>query len=104
MLNHHRLVPRRGPENRGGETRSPGEGFEQVAGQDLGRLHPCDRFDIVIRGAEQDAPQPQKVTRYLKINDLARAAGQQLVGADPTVRQDVGGLVDLPLVYQVRPR
>ena len=104
MLHHHCLVARSSPENRGGKARGLGEGFEQVSGQDLRRLHRRDRFDVVIGGTEQDAPQPQKVTRYLEIDDLACPSRQELVRADPTVGQDVGGGVDLPLMDQILAR
>ena len=52
---------------------------------------------------EQDAAQPQKIARYLEIDDLARAVRLNLARADPAGRENIRGLVGLALVHQIPP-
>ena len=77
---------------------------EQIAFQNLRCLHRRHRLDVVVGGAKQDRAQAEKVARNLEVDDLARAVGQQLVGADPSVREDVGGRMGLALVDEIAPR
>jgi hypothetical protein len=95
VLDHHRLVARRGPKHRGRKARIVGEGIEKIAGQDLRGLDRGDRFYIVVSGPEENRSEPEEVSRNLEIDDLSRAVVEQLVGADPAVGKDISRRVGL---------
>lgn len=70
----NRLIARRCPKHGSGQAWGLGKGPQQGVHFDLGRLNPRNGFHIVIRGAEQNRAQTQKIARNLEINNLARAA------------------------------
>ena len=85
MFHHHRLVPRRRPEDGRGEARRLRECLEEVASQHLGRLYGADGLEAVIGSAQKNSAQPQKIPGYLETDDLARPIRLDLVGTDPAV-------------------
>jgi hypothetical protein len=76
----------------------------QIRLEDFGGLDRHDRLETVVRGAQQHAAQAEEVTGHLEIDDLAGSIGLDLVGANPSAREDVGGLIRLPLVHHVPSR
>lgn len=99
VLDHRRLVARRGPENGGRQARRLREGLEDIGSADLGRLDARRRLDAVTGGAEKYAAQPHEIARDLHIHDLPLAIRQDLVRKRPVLREDEGGGVRLPLAY-----
>ena len=57
----------------------------------------------MIRGAEQDAAQPEEVAGNLEIDNLTGSAGQKLIGAHPAIGEDKGRLSRLALTHQIHP-
>ncbi|WP_340692414.1 hypothetical protein [Hyphomonas sp.] len=101
MLNHHRLVSRRGPEYRDCKPRVCRECAQEITLQYFRSLNWRDRFDIVISGSQKYRPQAEKVARYLEINNLSGTIAENFIGADPTLRKDVRGSVLLALMDKV---
>jgi hypothetical protein len=61
-------------------------------------------LDAVIRHVQKDAAQPQEIAGNLEIHDLPLPVLKKLVGTGPARREDIGGLVRLPLMNEIAPR
>ena len=88
MLDHHRLVARRGPEDRRPQSWHPLKGVDHLARRDLGDDDVGHGREAMVRGAQEHAAQAHEVARDREIDHLPAAVGQQLVRARPALLQD----------------
>ncbi|WP_416384412.1 hypothetical protein [Roseibium aggregatum] len=70
MFDDHRLVPGRGPQNGSRQAGGLCEGCKQIIGRNFSCLNIGDRFEAVVRGAQQNTSQSQEIPRDLEIDDL----------------------------------
>lgn len=71
---------------------------------DLGQFDVGQRGKALVRGPQQQAAQPDEVAGNLDVDDLPPAVPHLLVGASPSVAQDVRGVMVLPFLDEVSTR
>ena len=81
------------PEQSHGKPWVLSKSIEKSGYQDFTHFNFCYGFDVVIRRVKQNTSYPQKIARYLEINDLSGSVSLNFVGADPAAHQDEGRLI-----------
>jgi hypothetical protein len=100
VLDDHRLIPRRRPQDRSAQVRKLGEHLHEA-----GRFYRChdgvgQSRKGMIGGPQQHAAQSDAITRYRERYDLSSPVGKQLETAGPSLLKDKGGLAELALMHQ----
>ena len=103
MLDHHRLVPGRRPQDCRGQPGRLRKCVQKVCNLDFSHLDIRHRLNAVIRDVQKNTAQTQEVAGDLEIHDLPLTILKKLVGTGPAGGEDISGLIRLPLMDKIPP-